>query len=99
MSLDEIIDSRIDRIQNSTYSLIDESKPFTLKGNQPAHILIYSINSGKDELFKKIQVYTIYSNKVYLITFTSQEALFAEYRPTIEEMVNSFELLKRNSLQ
>lgn len=99
MSLDEIIDSRIDRIQNSTYSLINESKPFTLKGNQPAYILIYSINSGKDELFKKMQVYTIYSNKVYLITFTSQEALFAEYRPTIEEMVNSFELLKRNSLQ
>jgi PsbP-like protein len=98
MSLDEIIDSRIDRIQNSTYSLIDESKPFTLKGNQPAYTLIYSINSGKEELFKKMQVYTIYSNKVYLITFTSQEALFAEYKPTIQEMVNSFELLKRTDL-
>ena len=98
MSLDEIIDSRIDRIQNSTYSLINESKPFTLKGNQPAYTLTYSINSGKDELFKKMQVYTIYSNKVYLITFTSQEALFAEYRPTIQEMVNSFELLKRTDL-
>jgi PsbP-like protein len=98
MSLDNIIDSRIDRIQNSTYSLIDESEPFTLKGNQPAYTLIYSINSGKDELFKKMQVYTIYNNKVYLITFTSQEALFAEYRPTIQEMVNSFELLKRTDL-
>lgn len=99
MSLDEIIDSRIDRIQNSTYSLINESKPFTLKGNQPAYILIYSINSGKDELFKKMQVYTIYSNKVYLITFTSQEAFFDQYRATIQKMVNSFELLKRTSLQ
>jgi hypothetical protein len=98
MSLDEIIDSRIDRIQNSTYFLISESKPFTLKGNQSAYILTYSINSGKDELFKKMQVYTIYSNKVYLITFTSQEALFPEYRPTIQEMVNSFELMKRTGL-
>jgi len=42
----------------------------------------------------------MYGNKVYLITFTSQEALFAEYRSTIQEMVNSFELLKRTiSLQ
>ena len=100
MSLDKIIDSRIDRIQNSTYFLISESKPFTLTGNQSAYSITYSINSGKDELFKKMQVYTVYDNKVYLITFTSQEALFAEYRSTIQEMVNSFELLKRtNSLQ
>ena len=99
MSLDKIIDSRIDRIQNNTYFLISESKPFTLKGNQSAYTIIYSINSGKDEIFKKMQVYTIYGNKVYLITFTSQEALFAEYRPTIQEMVNSFELLKRTGLQ
>ena len=94
MSLDKIIDSRIDRIQNSTYFLISESKPFILKGNQSAYTITYSINSGKDEIFKKMQVYTIYGNKVYLITFTSQEALFAQYRSTIQEMVNSFELLK-----
>ena len=95
MSLDKIMDSRIDRIQNSTYFLISESKQFTLKGNQSAYSIIYSINSGKDELFKKMQVYTIYDSKVYLITFTSQEALFADYRSTIQEMINSFELLKR----
>ena len=99
MSLDKIIDSRIDRIQNSTYFLISESKPFTLKGNQSAYTIIYSINSGKDEIFKKMQVYTLYGNKVYLITFTSQEALFVQYRPTIQEMVNSFELLNKTSLQ
>ena len=98
MSLDKIIDSRIHRIQNYTYFLISESKPFTLNGNQSAYTIIYSINSGKDELFKKMQVYTIYGNKVYLITFTSQEALFAEYRSTIQEMINSFELLKRKGL-
>ena len=99
MSLDKIIDSRIDRIQNSTYFLISESKPFTIKGNQSAYILTYSINSGKDELFKKMQVYTIYGNKVYLITFTSQEAFFDQYRDTIQKMVNSFELLKTTGLQ
>ena len=99
MSLDKIIDSRIDRIQNSTYFLISESKPFTFKGNQSAYTIIYSINSGKDELFKKMQVYTIYGNKVYLITFTSQEAFFDQYRATIQKMVNSFELLKTTGLQ
>ena len=91
MSLDKIINGRINRIQNTSDFVLD-SKPFTLKGNRSAHMLVYSTITGGDEFFKKMQVYTIIGNKVYLITFTAQEALFSNYLPTIWKMVDSFEI-------
>jgi hypothetical protein len=92
MSLDEIIDGRMNRIKNYTYFAIHESEPFTLKGNQEAYSLVYSTTTGGDELFKKMQIYTKFGHKVYLITFTAQEALFANYLPTVQNMIKSFEL-------
>jgi hypothetical protein len=65
-----------------------------LKGNQSAYTLVYSTTAGKDELFKKMQVYTIFKGKVYLITFTSQDALFSNYIPVVKKMIDSFELGK-----
>jgi hypothetical protein len=91
MSLDKIINGRLNRIQNTTDFVLD-SKPFTLKGNRSAHMLVYSTITGEDESFKKMQVYTIFGNKVYLITFTAQEALFSNYLPTIRKMIDSFEI-------
>ena len=91
MSLDKIIKGRINRIQNTSDFIID-SKPFTLRGNNSAHMLVYSTTTGSDESFKKLQVYTISDNKVYLITFTAQEALFSNYLPKILKMIDSFEI-------
>ncbi len=93
-TLDEIIDGIINRIQNSTYYLVSKSEPFMLKGNQSAYMLVYSITTGKDELFKKIQVYTIFKSKVYLITFTAQDSLFSNYMPVVKKMIDSFEFGK-----
>src|SRR5580765_5529286 len=91
MSLDKIIKGRINRIQNTSDFIID-SKPITLRGNNSAHMLVYSTTTGSDESFKKMQVYTISDNKVYLITFTAQEALFSNYLPKILKMIDSFEI-------
>src|SRR6476469_6261999 len=91
MSLDNIIKGRINRIQNTSDFIID-SKPITLRGNNSAHMLVYSTTTGSDESFKKLQVYTISDNKVYLITFTAQEALFSNYLPKVLKMIDSFEI-------
>jgi hypothetical protein len=91
MSLDKIINGRINRIQNTSDFVLD-SKPFTVKGNRSAYMLVYSTTTGADEFFKKMQVYTIFGNKVYLITFTAQEALFSNYLPTVRKMIDSFEI-------
>lgn len=91
ISLDKIIDARIKRMENNSDIVID-SKPITIKGNNPAYLLIYSTITGGDEFFKKMQVYTVFNNKVYLITFTAQEALFSDYLPVVQKMIDSFEI-------
>ena len=55
-------------------------------------MLVYSTTTGKEELFKKIQVYTIFKDKVYLISFTSQDVLFSNYTPVVKKMIDSFEV-------
>jgi hypothetical protein len=92
MSLAKIVGDRLDRIRNYDYFVIDESKELVLKGGALAHILVYSTTIGGHELFKKLQVYTVLNNKVYLITFTSQEDLFTNYLPIVQKMIDSFEL-------
>ena len=92
MSLDKIIGGKIKRLQNDTHFSIIESKPVMLKGGQPGFVIIYRTVAGEDELFQKIQAYAIKRNKVYLITFTSQDASFSSYLPTVQKMINTFEI-------
>jgi hypothetical protein len=55
-------------------------------------MLDYTVRVGGDEFFRKRQAWTIFDNKVYVITFTSQQALFSNYLPIAEKMINSFEI-------
>jgi hypothetical protein len=94
MSLNDIVQQRINNFLNNSNFVIDnnESKPFAIKGNHPAQMLVYSVTVGGDEFFRKIQAWTIFDDKVYVITFTSQQDLFSKYVPIVEKMINSFEI-------
>lgn len=95
MSLESVIRGSVDRIRNHTYSEIIESKPYILKENLNAHLLVYSATTvGGEEIYKRIQIYAILNGKVYLLTFTSQEESFSNYLPVIKKMMDSFEILK-----
>ena len=97
LTLHEIMTGRLNRLQNDTHFTGIESKPFTLNNGQSAWSVIYRTTAGGDELFKKIQVYTIYSNKVFLISFTSQDASFPIYLPTIQKMMKTFGIRNSNT--
>lgn len=94
MSLNDIVQQRINNFLNNADFAIDnnQSKPFTLKGNHPAYMLVYTVIVGGDEFFRKRQVWTIFDDKVYVITFTSQQALSSNYIPIVDKMINSFEV-------
>jgi hypothetical protein len=96
MSLGQIVKGRINYFSNNTDFAIHKSKPFAPNnGNNknsnklPAYVLDYSATVGEDELFRKMQVYTIFNSKVYVITLTSQQALFSNYTPIVQKMINS----------
>jgi hypothetical protein len=92
MSLDKIIDATVNKFRNNENFVINESKPFAVKGNHPAHMLVYDAIVGGDEFFRKMQVYVMSGDKIYLISFTSQHALFSNYIPIVQKMVSSFEI-------
>jgi hypothetical protein len=93
-SLNDIVQERINNFLNNSDFAIDnnESKPVTIKGKHPAYMLVYTVTVGGDEFFRKRQAWTIFDDKVYVITFTSQQSLFSTYMPIIEKMINSFEI-------
>ena len=94
ISFDKIIDATVNKFRNNENFVINESKPSTVKGNHPAHMLVYDAIVGGDEFFRKMQVYVMSGDKIYLISFTSQQALFSNYLPIVQKMVSSFEIKK-----
>ena len=92
MSFDKIVDATVNKFRNNENFVINESKPFAVKDNHPAHILLYDAIVGGDEFFRKMQVYVMSGDKIYLISFTSQQALFSNYLPIVQKMVSSFEI-------
>jgi hypothetical protein len=94
MSLDEIVKGRINYFSNNSDFVIHELKQYALNNGsnnkQPAYMLDYSATVGGDELFRKMQVYTMFDSKVFVITFTSQQASFINYTPIVQKMINSF---------
>jgi hypothetical protein len=89
---DKIISGTIHKLSNNENFIVNESKPFTVKGNHPAHRLVYDTIVGGDEFFGKLQVYTMIGTKTYVISFTSQEALFSSYMPLVQKMISSFDV-------
>lgn len=93
---DKIIDGTINKFQNNENFAIHESKPITLKGNQQGHMLVYDATVAGEEFFRKLQVFTMFDSKVYVLTFTSQAASFPNYLSLVQKMVNSFELEEKS---
>ena len=96
ISFDKIIDGTINKFSNNENFAIHESKPITLKGNQQGHMLVYDATVAGDEFFRKLQVFTMFDSKVYVLTFTSQAASFPNYLSLVQKMVNSFELEEKS---
>ena len=92
MSFDKIIDATVNKFRNNENFVINESKTSTLKGNHPAYMLVYDALVGGDEFFRKMQVYSMFGSKIYVLSFTSQHASFSNYLPLVQKMVSSFEI-------
>ena len=93
--LEKIVNETINKfLKNPDTAINNESKPFTLKGKQPAYMLDYN-TTIVDASFRKLQLWTIFNSKVYVVTFTSQQALFSNYMPIVKKMFSSFEIVNR----
>jgi hypothetical protein len=95
MSLHKLINATIAKFHNNPNFAINQSKTIILRNNHPADLLVYTVNVGGDELFRKMQLYTLFGNKAFVVTFTSQEALFSNYLAAAQKMLQSFDASTR----
>ena len=53
--------------------------------------MVYTNSEGEDE-HKTMQVLSIKEDKAYLLTYIAEKRKYLDYLPTIERMINSFEI-------
>ena len=69
---------------------ITKSGPATLAGN-PAHAIEYLDNS-QDQPLKKIQVWTVVGDRVYVVTYAADESEFPQYLTDVQAIVQSLQI-------
>jgi eukaryotic-like serine/threonine-protein kinase len=72
---------------------IVETKEITLTSGSPAHSVVFIPHSSNTPF--KIQIMLVWTAKgdnIYTLTFNAEDAKYALYLPTIQKMINSFEI-------
>jgi YVTN family beta-propeller protein len=73
---------------------INEDTNTTTIGNNLAHKIVISYTDGIDGFqIKEMNILVIKNNKVYDITYIAQLEKYEKYLPTIQKMIDSFEIL------
>jgi hypothetical protein len=70
---------------------ISESSSTTLAG-KPAHKVVFSATDNNQVKRKALQLWTVVDNKAILVTYKAQPDKYSSYLPTIEKMINSFQI-------
>jgi hypothetical protein len=91
ISLNKIVNSTINNLRPQENFVVYESRPEVISGNLSGHVIMYDTIVGDGEHFRKLQAFTIVDGNVFVITFTSQQALFPIYLSAVHRMVESFE--------
>ena len=91
MSLDEFTNQSIIQIRDMVpdYAISDSRKATLAK--EDAYLLSYTGTQGLLKL-KWMSVYTIKNDTLYLITYTAGADKFLNYLPTVNKMLDSFEI-------
>jgi hypothetical protein len=94
--LDEVVNANINNLKQSLidFELI-EINATTLSGNNPAYKVVYTNSEGEDK-HKTMQILSIKEDKAYLLTYSAEKRKYSDYLPTIEKMIDSFEIVTYN---
>ena len=79
-------------MENTPGAKIIESNKTTLAGN-PAHKVLGMFKQENKDI-NVIDEWTIKSEKLYRITFYSEQGSYSKYLPTTQKMIDSFAILK-----
>jgi len=92
VSLQEVTKVQMSELKKTNPDLkLSESASTTLAG-KPAHKVVFSATDNNQVQRKALQLWTVIDNKAILITYQAQPDKYSSYLPTIEKMINSFQV-------
>ena len=95
ISLNEITKIQIKDLKQShpDFKLI-ESTESMLAGNNMAHKIVFTATDDSEHQRKAMQIWTLKGDKAYLITYKAEPETYSKYLPTIQKMIDSFQIIK-----
>ena len=93
MTLGEYANSLITGYKETltNFNLVESDTNNSILAGRPAYKLVYS-DVEDDTNYKTMEIGTIIGDKVYYIEYISEEEKYSNYLPTIQMMINSFEI-------
>lgn len=95
-SLDDLVTKEIDGFKSqiiTDFAIADGPKNDTLLADVPAYRLVYTGKEGPFD-FKAQELWAIKGNRVYNLLYTAPPDQYERNLPTIQQMIDSFELTK-----
>ena len=90
--LQEVTKVQISELKKSNPNLeFSESTSITLAG-KPAYKVVFTATDNNQVERKAMQLWTVIDNRAILITYKAQPDKYSTYLPTIEQMIDSFQV-------
>ena len=96
-TLDELVNELVGNLKTRLVNFeLQDSKPFTIASNNTAQMLIYTYSNFLPDFrtLKSTDVAMINGNKAYIITYNAEASKYSSYLPTVQKMIESFEIIK-----
>ena len=92
-TLDEYANSLITDYKKTLtgFNLVESDTNNSMLSGRPAYKLVYT-DREDDTNYKTMEIGTIIGDKVYYIEYIAEEERYTNYLPTIQMMINSFEI-------
>jgi hypothetical protein len=81
----------------SDFEIIESNPNLNITGTS-AYKIVYSFLSQDPAVqahFQSMNIWSVVEKKVYAISYTELKSLYASYLPTVQKMIDSFEIIKR----
>jgi hypothetical protein len=92
VALQEVTKVQISELKKGNPNLeFSESTSITLAG-KPAYKVVFTATDNNQVERKAMQLWTVIDNRAILITYKAQPDKYSAYLPTIEQMIDSFQV-------
>jgi hypothetical protein len=96
--LDDYTATQTNTLKNDEKNFVLLKSNATTLSNNTAHEIIWTTSKVKDGVIKgelkRMQVFTIIGDKAYVVRYTSELTKYPKYLPTVQKMIDSFQVIR-----